>query len=190
MLNNTLTKTLFFLIFLFCGNFYLKAQQCNVSIPFMYVKVSNDQTIDATFAIPPIFWVCEGVKLTITASAGSTFYLEQNASITFVDSDGDAVWAKPGCVVTNNSSESIAVTCNSSTVTLNNTGSGNIVPLACSSVTYNYSLVGGSPCLATPGGIHDYAEIIPVILYPNPVIASFILSMDNTRNFKQLTFII
>ena len=182
------TKTLFSLIVLVSGSFSLQAQ-CSMTIPSSpgHVKISSSQTITATGTV---YWVCEGVNLIVTYSPGSAFYLEKNATIKFLDSDGDAVWAKAGCVVTNNSIDVITVTCNPSTVTMANTGSGTIVPISCTSVTYVYSMVGSGPCVGTPGGINDYSEILPIRLYPNPVISSFTLSIDNDQNFKQFTFVL
>lgn len=152
--------------------------QCNLTIPMSpgHIQVSSDQSLALTGTI---YWVCENVNLTVTASPGSTILLEQNAIVTFDGSDGDQVYAKSGCVVTNNTPEDIGVAHDPTTTTLNNNGSGSITTTnICTPVVYDYQFVGGSPCVG-PNSIAERSHDEQIMIYPNPI------SGDRTLRFSQ-----
>ena len=50
--------------------------QCNMLIPMSpgHIQISSSQSINATGII---YWVCEGVTLTINSSPGATYLLEK-----------------------------------------------------------------------------------------------------------------
>ena len=180
-----IAKTFFILIALVSGSFYLQAQCSQYAA--MTNQITSDQTVNGSALLG--YWVCEGVHLTVLSSQGLIYLLEKNATITFTNTEGDAVWAKDSCVITNNSTQGIALTCNPSTVTLHNNSSGSItIANSCTSVIYDYTLTGGGPCIAS--GINDISGSLPTHLFPDPVISSFMLSIDNDQNFKHLTFVL
>lgn len=148
--------------------------QCTFMLPMApgYTKITTDQTVTSTGAL---YWICDGVQVTVASSLGSTFVLEEYASITFLDSDGDQVYAKDNCVVTNTSAGDVGVVMNPSTVTISNTGSGSIfTSVSCTAVTYDYMLVGGSSGCAPFTSISE-AEKQTIDVYPNPAQSQLVI---------------
>ncbi len=173
-----------------CWEIMVCRHSCNTTIMALpnHVQISYDQSLIAS---GESYWVCEGVNVTVTSSPGmNLFYLEKKSTLTFMGSGGDGIWAKDSCVVTNNSSDYISVTCNPSTVTLLNNGAGTINSISCANIVYDYYLVGGSPCIGTPGSIYDYSQIMPTSIYPNPIISSFVLFIVTNSLNEALTFVL
>lgn len=162
--------------------------QCNMIIPSApgHVQISADTTLDA---IGTIYWVCEGVNVTVNSSTGATFYLEEFATITVDSSDGDEVHAKDSCVVTNNSSQDIAVTVNTASVALNNNASGTItIAFNCGAVTYDYQFVGGAPCIGQGVGVAENDRAAAIRLFPNPTDGVFFVEFNSTTLLTKEVF--
>lgn len=144
------------------------AQICSVTIAPSpgHVQITNNQSLNATGTV---YWICSGISVTITASPGSTYLLEQNAVLTINATSGDAVFAKPGSTVINNSTGAISVTSNTNNVTRTNSSTGFILDIFCSTVTLDYSQVGIGPCSSVTGINDDQLDLLTIA--PNPVSA-------------------
>ena len=155
------------LLFLFIADI-TTAQVCSVTIAPSpgHVQITNNQSLNATGTV---YWICSGISVTITASPGSTYLLEQNAVLTINATSGDAVFAKPGSTVINNSTGAISVTSNTSNVTRTNSSTGFILDIFCSTVTLNYSQVGIGPCSSVTGINNEQLNLFTIA--PNPVTA-------------------
>ncbi|HLP55892.1 MAG TPA: T9SS type A sorting domain-containing protein [Fluviicola sp.] len=143
--------------------------QCNQNIvpPPAMIKITSNTTLsDAEGA----YWICAGLTVNITGSAGSAYFLEEDVTLNISNTDGDQVFAKPGCVITNSSDGDINVTANYSTVTINNTGSGMTITASnCPNLVYDYTMVGGSgTCGQSTAGLSDLPAQ-RIYAFPNPV---------------------
>jgi len=180
-------KKIFTLLFVI-GSIQTFAQNgfiCTFMIPMSpgHIKITSDQTING---IGIVYWICDGVNVTVASSVGSMFVLEQYATLTINDSDGDEVYAKNNCVVTNNSSADIGITLNPATVTVNNTGSGSITTTAsCGAVVYNYSMVGGTSGCAPLTSVNEQFTS-EFSIYPNPASQQF--TIEGISNMPYYVF--
>ncbi|MDH4472133.1 MAG: T9SS type A sorting domain-containing protein [Fluviicola sp.] len=144
--------------------------QCSQTIfpsPAM-IQITSNTTISSAEGA---YWICAGVTVNITGSAGSAYFCEEDVILNISGTDGDQVFAKPGCAITNSSDGDINVTANYSTVTINNTGTGITVTASnCANLVYDYTLVGGSggPCAQSTAGISDL-PMQRIYAFPNPV---------------------
>lgn len=156
--------------------------QCTQTIypsPAMIQVTSNTTLSNAEGA----YWICAGLTVNITGSAGSAYFCEEDVTINISGTDGDQVFAKPGCVITNSSPGDINVTANYSAVTINNTGSGMTVTASnCANLVYDYALVGGSggPCAQSTAGITDLSAQ-RIYAFPNPVNAAAEFHVTHTN---------
>jgi hypothetical protein len=153
-------------LLLLCVVNYTTAQVCSVTIAPSpgHVQITSNQSLNATGTV---YWICSGISVTVTASSGSTYLLEQNAVLTINGTSGDAVFAKPGSTIINNSTGAISVTSNTTNVTRTNNSTGFILDIFCSTVTLNYSQVGIGPCSSVTGINDDQIDLFTIA--PNPV---------------------
>jgi len=162
-------KKLFLTLLVIVVGIKISEAQCTVNIfPIPgHVQITTSQTIAATGTV---YWVCEGVTLTVSSSPGSAFLLEKNATIIFNGGSGDQVSAKDNCVITNNSNDDVGVICNLATITMNNLGSGTlVVDFSCNPVIFDYSLLPGGAGTCGATGIYEESNNADLSFYPNPV---------------------
>lgn len=114
------------------------------------------------------YYICSGVTVTVTYSAGCSYQLEDNVTLTITDHEGDFIYAKGNCTIVDNSIEAIVVNMESTSTFSkpNNTPAG--IVFTCSPMVFDYSAVGGSsPCTA---GINNKSELNSDLkVFPNPV---------------------
>ena len=165
-------KTILPLLFAFIS-FTINAQQsCNQIIPPAFgnttggaFHVHNDSTINNGDGL--IFYICSGVHLTVNASAGNIYMMENNSQLTINDHNGDGVFAKGNCTIIDNTIENIIVNKEASSTFFKPNMPSAALVFTCSAMVYDYSMVGGSsPC----GQINNINEIDSeqLKIYPNP----------------------
>lgn len=183
----------FTLLLLFVAPFWSSAQQCTHSIPTPVSSsgggiyhVFSDSTIDDQDG--SVYYVCEGVHLTVQYSAGCTYFLESNALLTINDHAGDAVFAKGNCIIVDNTTEGIVVTKEASSSFSKPLLPSAAVIFTCATMLYDYSLIGGvSPCGGV-NGIHDI-NTPSLMMYPNPVSSHEMLNFNQeVRNVAIFNF--
>lgn len=179
-------KNLLLLLFVFAS--VEMTAQCNQTIfpsPGM-IQISSNATINDTDG--NAYWICQGLTVNVTASAGCTYMLEENVTLNVIDTDGDQVFAKSGCTINNSSSGLVGIAANPSTISFTNTGGGTtLINITCTAVTYNYSMVGGgSPCnvLAI-----EEEKTDEVRLFPNPVATNGVLKIESDQEIKSIQLV-
>lgn len=127
------------------------------------------------------YYICSGVTVTVSYSAGCSYQLEDDVTLTIMDHEGDVIFAKGNCTITDNSSEAIVVN-KESTSTFskpNNTVMGFVYN--CSPMVFDYSGVGGSsPCLASLSEESNANQSLK--LFPNPIHGSGQLKIELLAN--------
>lgn len=181
--------TLIFALLPIIGN----SQNCNPVIPpatsipgGSTYHVHNDSTINDQDG--SLYYLCEGVTLTVDGSAGCTYYLEENCSLIINDQDGDMVVAKGNCSITDYSTESIVINKEASTTVSKPNAPSLAIIFSCASVNYDYSQVGGSSPCGTGTSIEDESKKA-VVLYPNPIKSNETLRLSQLVNTVELVSI-
>ena len=157
--------------------------QCSFMIPHSlgHIKLDHDQTISDL--VGSIYWICEGVTITVDSSAGSVFVMETGSTLILNSSDGSQIYAKDNCHITDNSDESQNISKTSSATHIDNGSAADIIT-NCTSMVYDYTLVGGSSCVGTVGiGEQSVKEIV---LYPSIVNGSDQITIDGVTGLIQI----
>lgn len=165
-------KKILFTLLLFVS-FYSQSQLCTAMVPphvpdptgGTYHILTNTVTMDTAGGD---YYVCSGVTLEMTYSAGCNYLLEDGATLIIDQHEGDNVQAKGNCTITDyESSNELVVTMEStSSATKPNYPLG-LITFNCANMVFNYSLVGGSsPCAS---GMSEDLSSTSIRVYPNPV---------------------
>ena len=164
-------KTLLFIILGMSGLTY--AQQCSQPVfPHVPGQSGGNYHIfsDTTINDPngSNYYVCGGVTLTMSYSAGCNYQLEAGANLIIQDHAGDNVLAKGNCSITDNSTENIVITKEASTTVSKPNAPLSAIVFTCSTVTFDYSPVGGSSPCGSVAGINENSDS-SIRIFPNPV---------------------
>jgi len=173
---------------MFCISFLISSMsldvfsQCSVSIPSQATVINTNTTL---MGGGEVVWVCSGATVN-DLGGGVTAYLEGGATYSGIGG-GSTIYAKNGSTI-----QAIGggeIFWHESGASISALGGGETWHL-CNPLTYNYSNAPANGCVVQGIFSMGNTNIISVDLFPNPIISSFTLSINNDKNFKQFTFVL